>query len=336
MAKYKKYVAVRTQYYKHDAAIAELDHVHYKRNGFTSSVNVFSAYTKNNCGMYYQNAINPISAFKLMLEKYKLVTGKKARSDFNALFEHIVILSDQHYSLLEKQNGVDKAKKLIIQSLKIYIMQIKKEFGFEPFAIDLHLDEGHFDKLTGAFKRNVHAHIQFFNYDFTNKLAPLRHLMKKGKSKQGKTNELNPNFEKMQSVAAISFSKLGFVRGQSSAITGNQHAKKELFVKAKLEKVQDEVNSLEQKTALQKQKSEQYTLINQHKKKSIEQLDEEIEGKQKLISWFESQIEALKSIQNELLTAVKTKCRVSLYRISRSVSSLKVFDAQNKLKRRVK
>ena len=54
----KVYVAVKTRYYKADAAYSVLDHSNALRAGYTSSVNVHSQYTKNNVGVYAMGCKN--------------------------------------------------------------------------------------------------------------------------------------------------------------------------------------------------------------------------------------------------------------------------------------
>ena len=46
-------ISVRCRYYKHQAAIAVLDHAHHKRNGFTHSQNVNTEFSHHNAGFYF-------------------------------------------------------------------------------------------------------------------------------------------------------------------------------------------------------------------------------------------------------------------------------------------
>ena len=152
----------------------------------------------------------------------------------------MVVLGEQQVRLLDQKYGIAVAKREIMKCLRFYAEQIKQEFGFESFAIDLHYDEGRHETVINSgsqsrvFIRNYHAHIQFFNYDFSKKLSPLRHLMKKGVKENGKTCQLNPHFEKMQDLAAKSFFRLGFIRGQSKNVKSVEHLEKEAFVKQKI------------------------------------------------------------------------------------------------------
>ncbi|CAM3103409.1 hypothetical protein [Pseudoalteromonas distincta] len=314
MNKHKKkaFASVRTKYYKVDKAFNILDHSNANRNGFTRSANVNPELSINNVGLYPKTCKNGSEALNQACTRYKEVTGKKARKDFNLLFEHIVILSEGQYVKIEKKYGESKAKQLLVNYLRKYAVQIKNEFGFEPLGIDLHLDEGRYEG--GRFFRNIHAHVSFFNYDFKNKVAPLRHLMAKGKNSKSRTNQLNPNFEKMQDIVANTFKPLGFERGESKNVTGREHLQKEKFVKEKLNEMTQTVkelnsrnNVLERQLTLQKQKSDQ--------------LSNEIHIQETKKSWLESKISNLTDMADELELAIKKRCKRTLNFISRKVAN---------------
>jgi hypothetical protein len=239
-------VSVNAKYFKYEQARASLDHSFSLRNGLTCSNNVIEHLTKDNLGYYYHGAKNGVDALDLMYEKYKETTGRSCRSDFNCLFEHVVVFSEEQYSFLEKKYGKEKLKQAMMHQLKAYAEKIKMEFGFEPMCIDLHLDEGRFDSSTGEVIRNTHAHVFFYNYDFNKRRAPLRYLFKKGKSENGRTKAINFNFVKIQDIAAEIFShkSLGFSRGKSKDITGIEHKSKVEFVKQKLADMEQEVSRL--------------------------------------------------------------------------------------------
>lgn len=304
----KNFVAVNSRYYKYEAAVAVLDHAHHLRVGFTKSPNVRVEHTSSNVGVYAKGTARPIEALNLMYSQYKKVTGKKPRSDFNCLFEHIVILSESQYSELEDKYGYKKAKVLVLNRLKKYAQAIKIDFGFEPIAIDLHLDEGHVDEA-GTFKRNIHAHVQFFNYDFSNKIAPLRKLMKKGKTENGRSRQLNPNFEKMQDLAAQVFSDIGFNRGVSKDTTGKKHLSKERFVKNKLAKLQNESLDIAQ--------TNQTLKIEVARKQEITNtLSTDINILEKHLNSLSKRIKQLLSFKSELQRAIKEQSLMAIKKIS--------------------
>jgi hypothetical protein len=238
------FAAVRTRYYKHTSAIAVLDHANSKRNGFTHSMNVHNEFSSDNEGNYLEGTKSCSEGYERTWNRHKdFKNGKKPRSDMNTLFEHVVILSVGQYEELEGELGSDVAKQEIMKGLAEYALKIEENFGFTPIGFDLHLDEGT-KADDGTIKRNVHAHVMFYNYDFNKELSPLRNLMAKGiNSKSGKTRELNPNFEKMQDLVASSFDQLGFVRGNSRGIDNLKHKTKSEFVKNDLARKQIELVS---------------------------------------------------------------------------------------------
>lgn len=228
------FVAVRTRYYKHQNGLGVLDHAHAKRNGYTRSSNVYEHFSGDNAGGYYQRSKSSMEAYRKIYERHTELKGKKPRSDMNTLFEHVVVLSEGQYAALEAKHGKDKVKNVVMHRLNEYAKDIQEQFGFEPLGIDLHLDEGT-KQEDGSIKRNVHAHVMFYNYDFKRDLAPLRHLMVKGK-KNGKTLDLNPNFQRMQDIAAERFRRLGFRRGISQGIDNRKHEKKAQWIQTAQEK----------------------------------------------------------------------------------------------------
>lgn len=241
-------VSVRTKYYKTTPALALLDHCSVNRNGFTKSANVKRQYSHNNLAFVFGDAATATERFLQLQSEYKNVTGRKTRSDFNSLFEHVVILSEQEYSRLEEIYGVDETKQRVMRRFIKYAKSIESEFGFTPCGIDFHLDEGTEQKQPGIdqvqFKRNIHCHISFFNYCFKRKFAPLRHLRKNGLDINGRTNSLNPNFVKMQDLAAKAFQNTPFKRGISKDITKIKHLPKEAFVRRKIQLLNQELRRL--------------------------------------------------------------------------------------------
>lgn len=222
------FVAVRTRYYKHQNGLGVLDHAHAKRNGYTRSSNVHKDFSDDNGQGYFLGSKSSTEAYMKVYERHKKLKGKKPRSDMNTLFEHVVVLSEEQYAALEKEHGKDKTKRVVMHRLSAYARDIQEEFGFEPLGVDLHLDEGT-KQEDGSIKRNVHAHVMFYNYDFKRDLAPLRGLMVKGK-KDGKTLDLNPNFQRMQDIAAERFEGIGFRRGISQGIDNRKHEKKAQWI----------------------------------------------------------------------------------------------------------
>ena len=314
------FVSVRTQYHKLAAAVALLDHVNVHREGFTKSANVVCPeLTVHNAQYVYQNASKPLHALDVVIERHTKLKGKRPRNDFNILFEHVLVLSEEQFTYLEKRFGTEMVAKGILKGLKQYAEQIKKEFGFEPLAISLHLDEGHEkycftkDGVKKTFIRNVHAHIDFYNYDFKNDVAPLRHLMQKGKDENGRTNPLNPHFVRMQDIAGEVFKCVGFRRGVSKLVTGKKHLQKERFVLQKLAeteaKVKQSEQKIQQKTAIQVKLSSE--IEQQLQEKQI--LAKEIVEKRTLRDQLDRLVDQLKE-RAYSLTAVQLRKLMSRFK----------------------
>lgn len=310
--KRKAFVGVKSQYHKRKVAIAVLDHAHALRQGFTRSQNVYEKYAKNNAGYYFHGANSCAEALDLMCLKHKQITGKKVRSDSNILFEHVVWLSEHHYTKLENQYGQERVKKAVVERLKQYAMLVKKEFGFEPLGVDLHLDEGRYEN--NQFIRNIHAHVQFINYSFEKRVAPLRHMMKKGKDINGRTNNLNPNFERLQDLAYFPFKNLGFHRGNSKNITNRVHLKKEDFVKNKLTTKAKNLMNISQK--------ESKIIRSIENNRSVDKrLSVEIEQKKAKLSQLSSQIEQLHEMKKSLSIALTKRSKTALRKAAHKISN---------------
>lgn len=312
--KKKAFAGIRSYYYKSEAAEAVLDHAHVLRSGFTNSENVHQQYSKENIGFYYHNAKSCAEALKLLCKKHKELTGKKVRSDCNVLFEHVVWLSEHQYTRLEQKYGTERVKLAFLSRLKKYADAVKAEFGFEPCGIDIHLDEGRHDPISNRFIRNVHAHVQFMNYSFEKRYAPLRHMMKNGQNEQGQTNSLNPNFEKLQDLVSVVFKDMGFERGISKNVTSREHLNKEDFVRLKQKALERHVKKL----------SERDTYLTQsysNKLFKINEIDNELQKKREELSWVESNLQHLLKLQASLANSIKSRCRSALQLILQSTKS---------------
>jgi hypothetical protein len=273
----KNFVAVRSAYYKHSkltkkvkyqhrlnekqkdgstksvvkkevkersykSAIAEFEHV--LRTGKTNSVNVFPEFSEQNLTVTPPNTSTPLDAYYKCLERYKKLNNRSFRSDGNTLFEHVVVFSEEHVSFLEEKLGKERANVEISKCLNQYSKDYAEKYGFTFIGNILHKDEGFYDDKNN-FKRNVHAHVMFFNYDFVNKKSNLRNLFKKGVDpKTGKTHELNPNFVDMQDLAASAFEPLKFSRGRSKLITMAKYLPKHQFLLKKLQDKKKKYNKL--------------------------------------------------------------------------------------------
>jgi len=245
----KKYVAVRTKYYKSHKGKSLEWHVR-RDNRNKNTASVFDEHTHN-------NVHHEIRSRGSCRAEYKELNGRKIRSDYNEIFEHVLIFSRDKFEQLEekyKDKSPDFVKKAICKLVDEYGQEIKKKYGFEPLRYDLHMDEGRYDKETGEFKRNIHVHFSFYNYNFDAKKAhiqalqdfkdnpvagskppekpefiPLNPVKKKVKDKNGKL-AVNPAFADFQDIAGEIFKKAGFVRGQKKSITNAQHLDRDQFI----------------------------------------------------------------------------------------------------------
>ncbi|RZG16723.1 hypothetical protein EXT47_05190 [Pseudoalteromonas sp. CO342X] len=228
-----KKTTVTQKHYK--SAIAEIDHI--TRAGKTKSANVFDQFTQHNSTVFLKGSNGLLDAYHKLKDRYQKTTGKKCRSDMNTLLEQIIILSDENVRELEKKLGFTQAHLEINKCIKNYCKAFSEEFGFAQIGFSTHLDEGHFvtdENGKKQFKRNYHCHALFFNYDFKNKRSNLKHMSKKGKDPlTGKTNELNPHFQRIQTLLSEKFIELGFIRGVSKKITKRKHLEKDKFIQKK-------------------------------------------------------------------------------------------------------
>ena len=314
-------IAVRCRYYKRQSALAVLDHAHHKRNGFTHSQNVKAELSHHNMGFYFHGANSCTEALELLCKKHKEIMGKKVRADNNILFEHIIIFSEAQYKKLESKFSPARINKAMIAKLKSYAMSIKAQFGFEPLGIDLHLDEGRYESSPNSkkknFIRNIHAHVQFMNFDFSaDKLfAPLRHLMTKGKDKNGKTLQLNPHFEKIQNIAFEHFKLWGFKRGVSKNITGAEHLNKEAYVQQRLAVAR-------RQSVILKEKIEKFAILLAEKSTELEEVVGRVKKLTSKKRRLEEEVAEYTTLKIELSEAIQQKSELALQRIRNKLKSL--------------
>ena len=107
----------------------------------------------------------------------------------------------------------------MMDGLENFAQTMKREYGLEPMAISLHLDEG-FEQ--NEIKNNIHAHVVFFNFDFEQERSRWRNITRSDTSR-------------FQDLAQKAFQEKGynFIRGESKEISGKQHLKRNDFILAK-------------------------------------------------------------------------------------------------------
>lgn len=156
--------------------------------------------------------LDSIAKTKVSIEqRYKESTGQKMQAKATPIREGVLLIGENHTSL----DLIKLANKL------------KKEFGVKAFQGYVHKDEGYWNKETGEWKPNYHAHMVF---DWTDE---------KGKSiKLGRED-----MARMQTIVA---KELGLERGQSST---KKHIESRAF---KVEKLEEEINNQERKLGVVK------------------------------------------------------------------------------------
>lgn len=254
----KEFIAIRTRYYKKEKAKSLDKHVRRKSH---TTTNAYPHLSENNFSKQFRTKTS-------CNDEYFQINGRKTRSDFNEVFEHMGILSLDKFEELEKKYPKDKLQPALLRLVEKYALEIKDKYGFEPLRCDFHLDEGHYDE-NGIFKRNIHFHLQFYNYDFKNKLSPLKNIQKKVVSnidlstgeevsnlskedlesgiENGKIKRIltvNPFFSDIQDIAARIFKPAGFRRGISKSITGKEHFSKDKYISEKHKEQEQQINQV--------------------------------------------------------------------------------------------
>jgi hypothetical protein len=216
----KKFVSVNAKYFKNSNAAGELGHVN---RLFKDNVNAFSEYSKDNFG----SSDNLLNEYKKIHEKRNSV-GKKAQKNANTYVDSVMSFSLDQWEYLEKKYGSEKLQKAMKIMMQNYMEDMKKTYGFEPVGFNFHMDEGH---NKNELKRNVHAHVVFYNYDFETKTSPLRKLKKN-------------DFSVWQDMCEKHMKKAGFIRGLNKELTKNEHVEKHEFVDRKLQEKQDKLDDI--------------------------------------------------------------------------------------------
>ena len=150
------------------------------------------------------------SQYELLLNKKEKIQYKNksyAKSNESTLVEMVVALSEE-----QALNYLESGKDLGV-GFDNFTKKLCEKHGFTPLQVSLHLDEGHVKNGVAIF--NVHAHLTLFNFNFEKERSVLRTLKKQ-------------DYRDLQDMASLSFQEVGFdfVRGESKAITGNEHLEK--------------------------------------------------------------------------------------------------------------
>lgn len=185
----RNYISVNAKYYKatevskrakHNDRSAKIDYLLPLEERKFNNI-------ENNFGQF-----SMMEKFELMNQRKKQIQREKGffKDGGNDLIEMVVSLSEEqalHY--LNQENGSDK----LFEGFEQLSQDIKSTFGFEPVGISLHLDEGFVNPI-GEVKYNIHAHLDFLNFDFEKEKTVLRNMKKN-------------DWKHLQDLAAKSFQK---------------------------------------------------------------------------------------------------------------------------------
>lgn len=220
----RNYISVNAKYYKatevskrakHNDRSAKIDYLLPLENRKFNNI-------ENNFGQFTMG-----EKFSLLNQRKKQIQNEKGfyKTDGNDLIEMVVSLSEeQSLFYLEKEGGDDKLFEGFLQLAE----DIKLKFGFEPCGISLHLDEG-FLKPNGDVQYNIHAHLDFLNFDFKKEKTVLRNMKKQ-------------HWRDLQDLAEKSFKSknLDFQRGEQKLDNSKDHLEKNDYIAFKQER---EINS---------------------------------------------------------------------------------------------
>lgn len=315
----RSYKVFETKTEKHKGTIELLDHI--LRLGNTKSLNPnkgLSYLNINFVGSGFEH-LDLIDVYNKVKLDFEADTGKKSRKDMNATLEMIVIFSEEQIEFLEKQLKLKypnlsqsdiqiKLAKGLEKRLKTHCQGEESVHGMKFMGGALHMDEGHVDQATGKWKRNIHAHCLFFNYDFKFKRQPLKPLsshqpyirqsladskrdddLRASNDEELTKYKLNQNFVAMQDRVAESFKHLGFRRGISKQITNAEHKDKSVYVRE--EKIKREIR--------QKKLEENINTVLERQKIEIESNGNIIKSQRKEMNDLEKILESIRNVYNK-------------------------------------
>ncbi|MGK0254750.1 MAG: hypothetical protein ACI9OE_002258 [Mariniflexile sp.] len=238
--------------YKHSAAKGLSGHIH---RSFKKNKNTFEHLSHQNFG----GSLNTYDKYQSLYKKHKEVLGRSPQKNANTYIDAVLELSLDRFEQLENEYTQDELKTLLTTSINQLMKDISVEFSLHPVNFKFHLDEGLIDPKTQKLKRNPHAHLIFYNYDFKNKTSPLRKLRRSDMSI-------------FQDLCFLNFKNIGFRRGISAIETKKKHLIKDKFI---AEKQQEKVAAFNNKlfgfrTKLENQQSQignnKQILMEQHQK----------------------------------------------------------------------
>jgi hypothetical protein len=281
--------------YKHSAAKGLTGHIN---RSFKKNKNTFEHLSKNNFG----GSINTYAKYQSLYKKHKEVLGRSPQKNANTYIDAVLELSLDRFEQLENEHTQDELKTLLTASINQLMSDISTKFSLYPVNFKMHLDEGRIDPKTQKLKRNPHAHLIFYNYDFKNKTSPLRKLQRSDMSI-------------FQDFCFLNFKHLGFRRGISANETKKKHLVKDKFI---AEKQKEKVTAFNNKLSdVRKKLENQQRQIGNNKQVLIEQHQEINELTTKCHELSKEKIELIRVL-------IKLKKRLSKFKKSTTnwISSL--------------
>jgi len=281
--------------YKHSAAKGLTGHIH---RTFKKNKNTFDHLSNQNFG----GSLNTYDKYQSLHKKHKEVLGRSPQKNANTYIDAVLELSLDRFEQLENEYTQDELRTLLTASINQLMKDISVEFSLHPVNFKFHLDEGLIDPKTQKLKRNPHAHLIFYNYDFKNKTSPLRKLRK-------------ADMSLFQDLTFKNFKHCGFRRGISASETKKKHLVKDKFI---ARKQQEKVTAFNNKlSGVRKKLQNQQSHIGKNKQILMEQHQELNELTAKCHELSEEKMELIRVL-------IKLKKRISQFKTSTTnwISSL--------------
>lgn len=273
--------------YKHSAAKGLTGHIHRE---FHKNKNTFEHLSEQNFG----GSINTYAMYQSLYKEHKEVLGRSPQKNANTYIDAVLELSLDRFEQLEEKYNPVELKELLTESITQLMKDISEKFSLHGVNFEFHLDEGRIDPKTQKMKRNPHAHLIFYNYDFKNKTSPLRKLRK-------------ADMSLFQDFSFKNFEHLGFRRGISALETNKKHLVKDKFI---AEKQKEKVAAFNKKLSEARQKLEnQKNHIENNKKILTEQNQKVNELTDKCHELSEEKLELIRVL-------IKLKKKVSQFKTS--------------------
>nr|WP_075519281.1 hypothetical protein [Moritella viscosa]SHO14573.1 Plasmid recombination enzyme [Moritella viscosa] len=235
----KNYVANNTKYYKDSNSSGEMGHVD---RLMANDKNAFSELTKNNFGHTFENeSLNLHQNYLIKLDEAKKQNPSAIQKHSNTFIDSVLAFDNKlMFEILETENGQDRVN----ESIKNYMNDFKKNYGFEPVGFQFHTDEGtfynkkQFENLDdedlkkrlvptksdetgedGYLKQNFHAQAIFLNFNKETGKSCLRTMKKQ-------------DWRDTQDLLHKHFKEYGFDRGEPKQTAAKDHKNKDEYVKS--------------------------------------------------------------------------------------------------------